>query len=333
MGKGEIPPVKHQLLALFPKVLPKSPAAAVTGTELIQRLREAGLKGSTEKSLRSWFSGFANDPGSPIARVAHGNGYYLRELFDRSVEADDSVPSADSSARDQQLEEKFRALYMKWCEGKGQFPVLLNHNEGARRAAGLNRWKYPDVISVKWEVLHPDNREMFDENAFDVMRGLGEPPFEIISAELKVELTSATVRPAFFQCVSNSRWAHEAQLVVASISDDKIVAELRRLGPSYHINVLTFGLSPDALQRLPNADKIRGMTTADVDGLLRDVSVNEIAASTSDEQIDWDQLRDLQNQHDSIDDILEWIGRCLKDKQPHSFETWARNLKKNRFSS
>jgi hypothetical protein len=326
-------PYKRRLLELLPTVLPASPEDALTGTELVAKLRQIGFLDGKDASLHSWFSSFAKDPTTPIARVANRNGYFLRLFEGSSFTSDNEQPTevTDSAGRDVQLEEKFRALYIKWCQSQGQFPVLLNHNEGAKRPSGINRWKYPDVISLQWNVLHAESAEEFDENTLDVMQGLGEPPFELISSELKVDLRPSNLREAFFQCVSNSRWAHMAQLVVASaISDDSVVAELARLGPSYEVTVLSFGLTADILRELPSADKIRIMTAQEADPLLQKISVQAIATGGSDDQIDWEQLRDLQKQHDTVDDILEWIARCLKDKQPHSFDAWSKNLKKKK---
>jgi len=320
---------KHQILELLPSILPQSPSDALTGTQLIVKLRQKGLKGSTDNSLHAWFSAFAKDPTTPIARVANGHGYFLRPELSGSFSSTGTETAQESAGRDFQAEEKFRALYLKWCESRGELPVLLNHNESAKKAAGLNKWKFPDVVTVRWDVLHDDDEGEFDENTLDVMRGLGEPPFDLISTELKVDLRAANLRESFFQCVSNSKWANVSQLVVAGpISDQSVVEELARLGSSYEVDVLSFGLSHEQFKSLPTADKIRAMSNKDADALLQNVTVAGIATGAASTPIDWEQLRDLQKQHRSINEILEWVAKCLKDKRPYSFDTWSKTFKK-----
>lgn len=324
-------PYKRKLLELLPEVLPASPENALTGTELVAKLRQHGFSDGKDNSLHSWFSSFAQDPTTPIARVANGHGYFLRSQEMASAAPDVALDADDGRGRDIQLEEKFRALFLRWCENRSEHPVSLNHNESIKRTAGLNKWKFPDVIAVRWDVLHQESQDEFDENALDVMRGLGEPPFDLISSELKVEIRPSNLRHSFFQCLSNSRWANVAQLVVAApISDQNVVEELARLGSAHDIDILSFGLSERFLRDLPTADKVRGMATNDVEKLLQAVTVTTIATSAPASPLDWEQLRDLQKQHFAINDILEWIARCLKDKRPYPFEVWFKTLKRKK---
>jgi hypothetical protein len=54
--------------------------------------------------------------------------------------------------------------------------------------------------------------------------------------ELKTELTLTKVRESFFQCVSNSKWAHHAELAIAEpLTDAVLTEELRRLGAAYGV--------------------------------------------------------------------------------------------------
>ena len=325
--------IAQQLLDLLPTVLPDEAVDAITGTELIARLRSAGLKGSTENSLRQYFSNLSSDPETPIAKVSKGHGYFKRAfsgnngLGSQDAEASLKGPS-EATGRDNQLEEKFRALFMRWVELEGTFPVLLEHTKGAKQVAGINKWKYPDVVTVKWNVNRSENGREFDHNVLDVMRGLGEQPFQITSTELKVEIRPATLREAFFQCVSNSKWAHVAQLVVATdIAEQLVVDELKRLGASYQVTVLSFGLSRKAIEDLPDASSLRRMSSADIDEVLKGISVKVIATGEDEEQLDWDQIRDLQKQLDELNHVLAWIAKCLKDGRAYNYEEWSKTLK------
>jgi hypothetical protein len=68
--------LRDLLRELLPKVLPQRAEDAVSGTELIRRLREDLGGDYTEANLRYHFSTMAK-AGSPIAKVKHGQGYYL----------------------------------------------------------------------------------------------------------------------------------------------------------------------------------------------------------------------------------------------------------------
>ena len=117
-----------------------------------------------------------------------------------------------------------------------------------KTAAGINRWKFPDVVSVNWNVDLIDEQGHFDADMADVMRGLGEQRFMITSTELKVAVTSSSLRSDFFQCVSNSKWAHNAQLAIATeVTDEVLSDELKRLGASYGVTIVSFGLNASAL--------------------------------------------------------------------------------------
>jgi hypothetical protein len=106
----------------------------------------------------------------------------------------------------------------------------IEHTKGARQPAGVNKWKFSDVVVLDWDV--GEQREdafVLDRALLEVKRSLGEQPFRLSSVELKVELVLNNFREHFFQCVSNSKWAHMAHLVVASpISDALLATELRR---------------------------------------------------------------------------------------------------------
>lgn len=114
---------------------------------------------------------------------------------------------------------------------------------------------------LEWDVGEAkDAGFRLDPDLLEVKRSLGEQPFRLSSIELKVELSLADFRAAFFQCVSNSKWAHHAVLAVAAkIADKTLAEELRRLGSSYDVTVLTYGIAREALTDLPSASAILKM--------------------------------------------------------------------------
>ncbi len=153
----------EQLLRIFPQVLPTDPSSALNGTDLIEKVRPLLSKDYSENSLRQHFSVLASDPTSPIAKVEQGHGYYFRpgalpdaprtESKQRRVNG----PSEDSSisteqGRATQLEEKFRSIFLRYTELNNLFPVHIEHTKSIKRPSGVNRWKFPDVVAIQWEV-------------------------------------------------------------------------------------------------------------------------------------------------------------------------------------
>ena len=282
----------------------------------------------------------SRDSTSPIAKVDKGRGYYFRSDFDRlaevaaNIDDDGNYVGAKTQAstgegRESQTEEKFRSLYLRWTKQDGQYPVKIEHTKGARQASGINRWKFPDAVSISWNLEPTDDVGHFDSNMLEVMRGLGEQPFTITSTELKTSITSSTLRQYFFQCVSNSRWAHTAQLAIATeVNDAAVSEELERLGASYGIAVMSFGLSEGVLAALPKASALLEMSDADVETHLNKISIKTIATGQRREDLDWGHLRDLQKQASELRDIFEWIARCLKDSQAYPFNLWQSQLQK-----
>jgi hypothetical protein len=163
----------------------------------------------------------SKDLTSSIAKIADGHGYYLRNTENRvNLEpppgAEVSTATEVSGGREIQLEEKFRSIFIRHSEQANQkFPMHVEHTRATRREAGVNQWKFPDVVLLDWEGvgdLTDQGLYRLDPNLLAVKTSLGEPPFSLESIELKVGVSFPTFRESFFQCVSNSKWAHGAVL-------------------------------------------------------------------------------------------------------------------------
>lgn len=317
-----------RLPELLQQVLPKSPDEAVKGTELIEKLRTAGLLETewTDQSLRSRFSQLAHQENSVIAKRDGQHGYYLRPPVDQTQEV--RPRQEQGGSRNNQREEKFRSIFMASVLREGELPVHIEHSAAARQTAGLNLWKFPDVVSLRWDVLGQDDRgrQVLNRAVLDVRKSLGEQPFQISSTELKVSVTSSNLRQLFFQCVSNSKWAHIAQLVIAAdIADEAVANELRRLGASYGVSVTTFSLTEEDLDKLPAADKIR--SADEVEQLLgRALSIRSIVSAPEKDTLDWEHIKDMQSQHDDFNDIFRWISKSIEDCRPHGYLDWKQQF-------
>lgn len=336
------PSLKDRLNLLFPDVLPDAPEKAIGGTELLKRLRKKGIpKSTTDDVLRNYFSWISKDPTSSIAKVDQGRGYYHRVTHDdvdlrKKPSTETASLDTETAARAEQREEKFRSLFMLWSVQQRQLPMHLEHTKAARQSAGLNRWKYPDVVSVRWEVSDTDENARAHVNAgarlnrdlLDVRRSLGDQPFRITSTELKVEITAPLLREYFFQCVSNSQWAHKAQLAIATnIADELVAEELRRLGTSYDVSVISFGLERDYLDNLPNAEQILKFGPERVEQEMANIIPKIVVSDRGRETLDWEHIRDLQNQHKQMKDLFSWISKCLTDYKAYEFAVWEKELR------
>lgn len=316
----------EELRRALPDVLPTKPEEALTGTALIERLGEKLSASYSPASIRSHLSILAQDPTSPIARFEHGYGYYLRPAATIQEARNDvvvEIPPAESGStgRVLQLEEKFRSIYTRYAELNNQFPMMVEHTSAARRSAGVNKWKFPDLIVLEWEVGEvTDSGFHLDRHLLEVKRSLGEQPFKLSSIELKVEVSLSSFREYFFQCVSNSKWAHNAVLAIAGkISDKSLAEELRRLGSSYDVSIVAFGLDAEVLGNLPSADSILQMDDAAFEEIAEKVSVSRIATARGREVLDWEHLHDMRKQSAEFTGVMEWISYCLEKKAPYRY--------------
>jgi hypothetical protein len=317
--------LRERLNDLLPQVLPASADKAVWGTALINLLRRKGVK-DPEPTLRAYFSTMSGDPTSVIAKVDKGHGYYLRPSeatpSPKTVKSSPSLSSGPNRRADQQ-EEKFRSLFMRRAQQEQIFPVHIEHTRAIRQQAGINKWKYPDVVSVKWGVISEDGQ--LNKDMLEVRQSLGEQPFRIFSTELKIDVTPSTLRETFFQCVSNSRWAHTAQLAIATkISDAKVAEELERLGTSYDVSVISFGLTVELLDTLPSATELLKASDEKIEQYLASVKYETISSGQERDSLDWEHIQDLQTQHPDMVDFFRWIAKCLSDGHAYDRDTWEK---------
>lgn len=311
--------------------IPDDPAASLSGTELVEIVRPKLIGEFADNSLRQTFSVLVGDPTSPLARAEIGYGYFRRARSQQAqpVSEEPMVQATvdGSEGRDNQPEEKFRAFYLRMLKLDNKFPVHIEHLAGSRRQAGVNKWKFPDVVFLDWDVGEANDAGFaLNPDTLAVKRGLGEQPFGLSSVELKIDLSLSTFREFFFQCVSNSKWAHAAKLVIACpIADNLLANEMRRLGASYGVAVSTFNFSRDALKSVPAASKILALKDDEFEKLFASYRVeNTLTAGAARSVLDWEHINDMKAQSDEFKSIFAWIARCLRDTTAFSFENYRR---------
>ena len=235
--------LRDHLKELLPHVLPGDPAEAIKGTELIQVVKLRLREEYSDATLRYHFSIMCSDPGSPIAKVEHGQGYYLRRNI---MGANGPVSMAQAKlgmtfetapdVLDQAMsrQQKFRAIYAREMETMGHFPFLFE-SSFAPGAPYENVWKCPDAVVVDWEGCEmTDTGLKLDSRSRAMKEALGVPPFALCSVKLKVQTSHTTYREDFFQALSNARWGHSGDLVIATpVEDTQLAEELRQLGAEF----------------------------------------------------------------------------------------------------
>lgn len=144
-----------QLRPILEEVLPKKPDDAILGTKLLQLVKPRIIGDYADNSILMAFSGLAKDATSPIARIEQGFGYYRRPAPQIQIQPSNDGEGVSESktgviaegGRDAQPEEKFRAFFIRNSQYDNRFPVHIEHTAGAHQPAGVNKWKFPDVLN------------------------------------------------------------------------------------------------------------------------------------------------------------------------------------------
>jgi hypothetical protein len=313
-----------------PGILPADPADAIYGSILKGRCKALVVGEYADNSYLQTFSFLAKDPTAPIAKKETGSGYYRRPeqqvtLRSEPPALNDDAAQQGLAGRDTQPEEKFRAFYFRYLKLDDSFPVHIEHTAAVRRQAGVNKWKFPDLVILDWDVGESGDEGVYQLNntALLVKQALGEQPFRLTSVELKVDLSLSTLREYFFQCVSNSMWAHSASLVIAcSITDSLLADELRRLGTSYGIAVSSFGFDRQTLNSLPPASTMMEMSDLEFDELVGSRSPIKLTSGVPRPALDWDHIRDLNAQSSEFASVFDWIAYCLNEGKAYAIEKY-----------
>jgi hypothetical protein len=318
--------LRDHLKDILPQILPANPAEAIKGTELIRLVRYRLGEEYSDATLRYHFSIMSCDPSSPIAKVEQGQGYYLR----RSVlgGAHVSVTQArlgmlfetDAEALDLAVarERKFRAIFARDQETAGRFPFLFE-SPLAPDAPFESFWKCPDAAVLDWEASDlPSHGAQLSRRTLALRQAMGLPPFRLVSARLRIEVTHQSCRQDFFQALSNARWAHHGELVIAtSLADEHLADELRQLGTEFGIGVLCYGLTHDELDELRPGYEIPRMTAREFEALQSRLKPQRICPSRP-RSIDWATVERLQIEHREFDELFEWLWRCVRDERAYN---------------
>lgn len=324
--------LRDQLKDILPEILPANPAEAIKGTELIRLVKYRLRQEYSDATLRYHFSIMCCDPGSPIAKVEQGQGYYLRRaimgggapvtmtqarlgmLFETDTEVLDLAVSR---------QQKLRAIFARDRETSGQFPFLFE-SSFAPGAPYENVWKCPDAAVIDWEsgdVAETGIR--LSQRQLDLKRSLGLPPFTITSLKLKVEVTHDSYREDFYQALSNARWAHCGELIIATpLADVQLVEELRQLGTEFGLGILTYGIDLDVLDDMRPGYEIPEMTSREFEALQQRLRRQRITVARP-RQLDWRLIQQVRADNAEFQELFHWVQRCLTDGRAYTWNDFG----------
>lgn len=321
--------LRTQLNEVLPEILPANPREAIKGTELIRLVRMRLNGNYSDASLRYHFSIMSCDPGSSIAKVDKGQGYYRRtapvpalsgaqELLSLTQGRLDDLNN-DQNTIDQALMrvKKFRAIVHRWCEVNGRFPFVFREPFQHDAPMG-NLWKYPELVMVDWEGAGED-----DDNSaiLKLKKNLSLPPFRLHAARLRIFPSHHSFREDFFQTLSASVWANGGELIYAAPIEDEALSEAyRRLNAAFGVGVTSFGLNPYALDDLPRPAHILNAHPRETEALMERLEITRIAAAHTKPHIDWSALEAIRNDCNEVDALFNWLNESLESGKRQPYE-------------
>ncbi len=320
--------LRDQLKEILPDILPRNPAQSIKGTELIEMVKDKLKQDYSDATLRYHFSIMSCDPSSPIAKVEHGQGYYLRSSTIHSLnsarnffgEGSDALAGGaglTGASVDVALSRanKFRAMVQRYLEAAGQFPFTFE--QSFSNDAQANRWRVPDLAVVDWLTDDPrsESRQL-EREKMDVFRRVGQSPMRIASTKLKLELNHGNLRESLFQCLSASEWANTGELIVAaSIDDPAMIEEIRTFASKFGVGVISFGLDAETLDDLPEAAVIDNLQLREFEALQGLLEVRRYAAPTQKDFCDWSHVSQAAHQNADFATFEKWVSRSLIDER------------------
>jgi hypothetical protein len=322
--------LRDQLKKILPDLLPVKPAEAVKGTELIQLIKYRLKDTYSDATLRYHFTILCSDATSPIAKVEQGQGYYLRKPQHGGRGGQISVPQArlglqfENSPEVIDLalsrHEKFRAIFARDVETSGRFPFLFESSY-AMGSSYENVWKYPDAALIDWESSEVSEKGLhISSRSLGLKRTLGMAPFHLSSVKLKFECTPASYREDFFQALSNARWGHAGELVIATAIDDTQLAdELRQLGAEFGLGIVTYGLERDVVDELPPDYEITRLRPREFEAIQSKLHRQRLS-SPSRRTLEWRMIDQMAETNDEFRSMLRWIERCLADETAYTWD-------------
>ena len=317
--------LRDQLKEILPDILPRNPAQAIKGTELIEMVKHRLKQDYSDATLRYHFSIMSCDPSSPIAKVEQGQGYYLRTSTIHTVnsarnlfhqgEGDGSAMAAGDVDIALSRAAKFRAVVQRYLESVQQFP--FSFEQSFTIDAEGNRWRVPDLAVVDWLVgQNVEDAVVLDKAKLEVTRRLGESPLKISAVKLRLELNHGSLFEDLFQCLATSEWSNAGELLIAApIEDPRLIEEVRRFASRYGIGVISFGLDADVLDDMPEPAAIENLSLREFDSIQGLLHIRRYATPKTGQSYDWQHVTVSATENPDFARCENWISRCLLEER------------------
>ena len=312
--------LREQLRQVLPDLLPTDPAEAVKGTELIRLVRLRLGDDYSDATLRYHFSILSYDPSSPIAKVDQGQGYYQRSKRNGTTPGQSRLDFFEQGqpADFQRLRfERVLAIFERLCLLRSRYPFVLNgrHQKGLRLEGD---WEVPDLVCAEWELdTNSEDGPRVDIAMLDLRRHLGGPEVMLSGVQLKLGTSLDTYSADFFQALSSTRWTLQSELIIADpLNDEALVDALRHLGHQYGVGITSLGITGTILDDLPPAADLRAMGATEFEAVQNILHLQKISIPAPRSTINWQTLSHLRKKHETVAEMVGWLGDCLDSRQP-----------------
>jgi hypothetical protein len=325
--------LRDQLRKILPEILSENPTDAIKGTELIRLVKFRLNQDYSDATLRYHFSIMSCDPTSPIAKVEHGQGYYLRTSTNiHSLKsARNLIPTSQGllgeefRATSEEVDlaiaraNKFREIFCRHNEYANRFPFAFEKSFSDGELY-QNLWRFPDAVLLDWHVAEAvDDDFTINPDLLEICRHSGGTPFSFTAVKMKLDVDLGSFREDFFQCLSNSSWTHGGDLIIAApITDEKLVEDLRALGTQFGIGVESWGLDIHALDDLPEAAAIRALKSREFEAVQSKIVQHRLCAPQPRSGLAWTDFLEMRQESVDFEEIVQWLTRSLKDQKPYS---------------
>ncbi|MCI7005725.1 MAG: hypothetical protein MR890_10025 [Akkermansia muciniphila] len=242
--------LRDKLEQILPPLLPTSAAEAIKGKELIARVRSVLGETYSDRSLLSQFSCMALDEASCLARIAGGQGYFLRgEETEHSLHDMFEDGAAQEEGENPVHKALAAAVRLYDTAGLGVFVYPVEEES----------WFHPDLVAVQWPAGHYG-----EDGAYIIDEQEAEPSYRAVCLAFAEDDESC--RRAFYRALSCGLWAEEAELLLFGCGENEDLAEL---GARWGVGVRCIGTEEDELPELPRADDMFRAEPSSARRLLR----------------------------------------------------------------
>jgi hypothetical protein len=171
----------------------------------------------------------------------------LLPVFDSKDLQGEIIAQPEKMAQNKYIESELHPFLTSFVMEEFKAVTKSIHETSSKKGnKGENKWSHPDIVGCYFPESW-NSEESWAKKVEEFREKIDKFPLKLYSFELKVELNFGNIKEAFFQCVSNSSWAHEGFLVTSKIEEDSELMQLiSRLSDSFGIGIIQIDVNePD----------------------------------------------------------------------------------------